>query len=87
MQKLFPCSNQETQNQQFKIMIAVFRMSSEKKEKYIKKLDKMVDFIEEFRECLEETEDYDDDWDDEPSYRSNMRKGSTGMKSRYSRRG
>lgn len=62
-------------------------MSSEKKEKYIKKLDKMVDFIEEFRECLEETEDYDDEWDDEPSYRSNMRKGSTGMMSRYSRRG
>lgn len=43
----------------------MFRMSPEKKEKYIKKLDKMSDFIEEFKECLEESPEYED----EVSYR------------------
>jgi hypothetical protein len=46
-------------------MVVMFRMSPEKKEKYIKKLDKMSEFIEEFKDCLEESSEYDD----EVSYR------------------
>jgi Asp-tRNA(Asn)/Glu-tRNA(Gln) amidotransferase C subunit len=38
-------------------MVVMFRMSPEKREKYIKKLDKMMDFIEEFKECLEDSEE------------------------------
>jgi len=52
-------------------MVIMFRMTPEKKEKYIKKLDKMSDFIEEFKDCLENTseepdyrhEDYEEDED------------------------
>jgi hypothetical protein len=62
-------------------------MSPEKKDKFTKKIDKMLEFLEEFKECLEESEEYDgEEWEEEPRYRSNMR-GMTSMKSRYSRRG
>lgn len=40
----------------------MYRMTPEKKEKYIKKLDKMMDFLEEFKDCLEDS-------DEETSYR------------------
>ena len=65
----------------------MYKMSPEKKDKFTKKIDKMLDFLEEFKECLEESEEYDgEEWEEEPRYRSNMR-GMTSMKSRYSRRG
>lgn len=69
----------------------MYKMSPEKKEKWTKKLDKMIDFIEEFKECLEESEDYEDD-EFEPEYRggSMRRRGGSGlssMRSRYSRNG
>ena len=65
----------------------MYKMSPEKKDKFTKKIDKMLDFLEEFKECLEESEEYDgEEWEEEPRYRSNMR-GMASMKSRYSRRG
>ena len=50
-------------------MVIMYKMTPEKKEKYIKKLDKMSEFIDEFKECLEDSdedvsyrhEDYDDE--------------------------
>lgn len=63
-------------------------MSPEKKEKWVKKLDKMSEFIDEFKECLEESEDYEgEEWEEEPQYRSYKRGGEMPMRSRYSRRG
>lgn len=65
----------------------MFKMTPEKKEKFGKKIDKMMDFLEEFKECLEDSEDYEgEEWDEEPKYRSNTR-GMSSMRSRYSRRG
>ena len=56
-------------------MVVMFKMTPDKKEKWIKKLDKMLDFIEEVKECFEESEDedvdfrentmYHQDWDEE----------------------
>lgn len=66
-------------------MVVMFKMTPEKKEKYTKKIDKMMDFLEEFKECLEDSENYDEEWEEEPMYRS-YRKESTPMRSRYSRR-
>lgn len=68
----------------------MYKMTSEKKEKFTKKLDKMMDFLEEFRDCLEDSEDYDgEEYDEEPAYRggSMSRRSSTSMRGRYSRRG
>lgn len=67
----------------------MFKMTSEKKEKFGKKIDKMMDFLEEFKDCLEDSEEYEDEEYEEPMYRSSMRRmGNTStMKSRYSRRG
>jgi len=66
----------------------MYRMTPEKKEKYTKKIDKMIDFLEEFKDCLEDSEDYDgEEWEEEPQYRTSRRGGMTSMKSRYSRRG
>lgn len=45
-------------------MVIMFRMTPEKKEKMIRKLDKMEDFIEEFRSCLENSAE-----EEESSYR------------------
>jgi hypothetical protein len=67
-------------------MVVMFKMTPEKKEKYTKKIDKMMDFLEEFKECLEDGENYDEEWEEEPTYRS-YRKEGTPMRSRYSRRG
>ena len=67
-------------------MVVMFRMSPEKKEKFSKKIDKMMDFLDEFKECLEDGEEYEDDDADEPSYRNSMRRRSSGMRSRYSSR-
>ena len=67
----------------------MFRMTPEKKEKFNKKIDKMMDFLEEFKECLEDSEEYSgEDWEDEVMSR-NYRGGSgiSSMKSHYSRRG
>lgn len=66
-------------------MIVMYKMTPEKKEKWTRKLDKMIEFAEEFKECLEDSEDFDEEYD-EPEYRT-MRRNSTSMKSRYSRRG
>ena len=64
----------------------MYKMTPEKKEKWTKKLDKMMEFIEEFRDCLEDSEDYEgEEWDEEPKYRSN--RGMSSMRSRYRRRG
>ena len=41
-------------------MVVMYRMTPEKKEKYIKKLDKMMDFLEEFKDCLEDSEESTD---------------------------
>ena len=52
-------------------MVIMFRMTPEKKEKYIKKLDKMADFIDEFKECLEDSEETNyrhEEYDDEDEY-------------------
>lgn len=50
-------------------MVVMFRMTPEKKEKFIKKLDKMDEFLEEFRECLEDADEEEDyrhhDYEDE----------------------
>lgn len=69
-------------------MIVMYKMTQEKKDKWVKKLDKMSEFIDEFRDCLEESEDYED-VEEEPEYRGNMRRmrGTSAMKSRYSRMG
>ena len=70
-------------------MVVMFKMTPEKKEKFSKKIDKMMDFLEEFKECLEDSEDYEDEEYEEPMYRGSMRRmgGTSAMKSRYSRRG
>jgi hypothetical protein len=71
-------------------MIVVFKMTPEKKEKYGRKLDKMMEFLEEFKECLEDAEEYggDDEWEETPQYRNSMRRAMrSSMKSRYSRKG
>lgn len=67
----------------------MFKMTSEKKEKFGKKIDKMMDFLEEFKDCLEDSEEYEDEEFEEPMYRSSMRRmgNTSAMKSRYSRRG
>lgn len=64
-------------------MVIMYKMTPEKKEKFTKKIDKMMDFLEEFKACLEDAEDYDeDDYEEEPSYR--MRgSGSSSMRKRY----
>ena len=69
-------------------MIVMYKMTPEKKEKWVKKLDKMSEFIDEFRDCLEESEDFEGMYE-EPDYRSNMRRmgGTSAMRSRYSRMG
>ena len=66
-------------------MVIMFKMTPEKREKMIKKLDKMADYIDEFKSCLEESDDYDEeDFEEEPSYRSNMHGGSSAsMRGRY----
>lgn len=64
MQKYSPFLSLTTKKQN-KIMILVFRMSSEKKERMTSKIDKMMDFLEEFRDCLENAS--------EEEYRSNYR--------------
>lgn len=62
-------------------MIIMYKMTPEKKEKYIKKLDKMSEFIDEFKECLEDSEEdvsyRHEDYDDEDYVRV--------PKSRYAR--
>lgn len=64
-------------------MIVMFKTTPEKKEKMLKKLDKMSDYIDEFRSCLEESEEYEDEeWEEEPSFRGSMRSG-TSMRGRY----
>ena len=66
----------------------MYKMTPEKKEKFTKKIDKMMDFLEEFKECLEDSEEYDgEEWEEEPQYRNNRRGGMYSMKGRYSRRG
>ena len=59
-------------------MVVMFRMSSDKRDRMLHKLDKMMDFLEEYKTCLEEAseeEEYrgsyrkDKEWDDEESYR------------------
>jgi uncharacterized membrane protein YgaE (UPF0421/DUF939 family) len=69
-------------------MVVMFKMTPEKKEKYTKKIDKMMDFLEEFKDCLEDGENYDEEWEEEPMYRSYRKEGTpASMRSRYSRRG
>lgn len=68
-------------------MVVMLRMTPEKKEKYTKKLDKMLDFIEEFKECLEDSEEYDEEDFSEDAMPRRYRGGSSAMRSRYSRRG
>ena len=70
-------------------MVVMFKMTPEKKEKFGKKIDKMMDFLEEFKECLEDSEDYDEEEYEEPMYRggSMSRRGGSSMRSHYSRRG
>lgn len=64
-------------------MIVRLRMSPEKKEKMMSKIDKMMEFLEDFQTCLEESEDYEEDgYEEEPSYRRRSSGGS--MNSRYS---
>ena len=50
-------------------MVIMYKMTPEKKEKYIKKLDKMSEFIDEFKECLEDSDEdtsyRHDDYEDE----------------------
>jgi HSP90 family molecular chaperone len=62
-------------------MVIMYKMTPEKKEKYIKKLDKMSEFIDEFKECLEDSEEdvsyRHEDYDDEDYVRV--------PKSRYAR--
>lgn len=66
-------------------MIVMFRMPQAKREKMLKKLDKMEEFIEEFKYCLEDAEEEEGEYrrgyrhdDDEDDYDSSV-------KSRYSR--
>jgi hypothetical protein len=67
-------------------MVVMYKMTSDKKEKFSKKIDKMLDFLEEFKECLEDSEEYDEEeWEEEPAYRT-MRRGTSSMRSRYNRR-
>jgi hypothetical protein len=69
-------------------MVVMFRMTPEKKEKFNKKIDKMMGFLEEFKECLEDSEEYEDEEFEEPQYRGSMRRrggSSSSMRSRYSR--
>lgn len=65
----------------------MYKMSSEKKNKMMHKLDKMIEFVEEFKECLENSNNYeeedDEEYYEEPNYRMNRRSGSNGMSSRY----
>lgn len=70
-------------------MIVMFKMTPEKREKFSKKIDKMMDFLDEFKECLEDSEDMDEEDYEEPQYRNSMmrRGSSSAMKTRYSRRG
>lgn len=70
-------------------MVVMFKMTPEKKEKFGKKIDKMMDFLEEFRDCLENSVDYEEnEWEEEPQYRGgSYRGGTSAMRSRYSRRG
>ena len=45
-------------------MVIMYKMTPEKREKYTKKIDKMMDFLDEFRECLDSGME-----EDEYSYR------------------
>ena len=68
----------------------MFKMTPEKKEKFSKKIDKMMDFLDEFKECLEDSEDYDEEEYEESMYRGGSmprRGGSSAMRTHYSRRG
>lgn len=53
-------------------MVVMLRMSPEKRDKYIKKLDKMAEFIDDFKECLEESDEdtkyRHDDYDEDEDY-------------------
>lgn len=51
-------------------MVVMYKMTPEKKDKFIKKIDKMMDFLDEFKDCLEDAsgedvgyrhEDYEDE--------------------------
>ena len=66
----------------------MYRMTPEKKEKYIKKLDKMMDFLEEFKECLDDSYETDEpeyrhDWEDYPEH--DKEKFYREMANRYSK--
>lgn len=65
-------------------MIVMYKMTPAKKEKYISKIDKMMDFLEEFKTCLDESDEYDE-YNEEPMYRNGS--GMSSMRGRYSRRG
>lgn len=51
-------------------MVVMYKMTPEKKDKFTRKIDKMMDFLEEFKECLEDSdteyrhEDYDGEDED-----------------------
>lgn len=68
----------------------MFKMSSEKKDKFIKKIDKMTEFLDEFKECLESGGDYDEDdgWEeDSPQFKAAMRRAmKSAMRSRYGKK-
>jgi hypothetical protein len=67
-------------------MVIMYKMTPEKRDKFTKKIDKMMDFLEEFKECLEEADEFGDVEYEEPSYRRHEGIGPS-MRSRYSRRG
>ena len=60
-------------------MVIMYKMTPEKREKYTKKIDKMMDFLEEFKECLESGMEEDEYGyrgsyrreEEEPEYRGN----------------
>lgn len=64
-------------------MVIMYKMTPAKKEKFIGKIDKMMDFLEEFRTCLDESDEYDEY--EEPMYRGGN--AMPRMRSRYSNRG
>ena len=64
----------------------MFRMSQTKREKMLKKLEKMEDFIYEFKSCLEDADEEDGEY--RRSYRHQEDEDEEyepSMKSRYSR--
>jgi hypothetical protein len=68
-------------------MVVMFKMSSEKKERFTHKIDKMLDFLEEFKDCLEnsyeEEPEYRHDWEDYPEHEKE--RAYREMSSRYAR--